>query len=179
MALNIIAVLWGIAESTLFFIVPDVFLSWIALENTKRACMSCLWALTGALLGGSLMYLWGINNPDQALSVLDYIPAISINMIQNVHSDLEKAGIRAVLTGPMYGIPYKIYAVQSANMRISYLLFILISVPARLVRFIIVTLIFGFISKNLPKSWTITAKKILHIIVWAVFYLIYFALKSD
>lgn len=177
MALNIIAALWGIAESTLFFIVPDVLLSWIALKNTKRACMSCFWALAGALAGGSLMYLWGIKNPGKALSVLDYIPAISLNMIQDVHSDLEKTGIWTMLTGPLYGIPYKIYAVQSANMGINYVIFILISVPARLVRFIIVTLIFGYVSQDLPKSWTITTKKILHIIVWSVFYLIYFALK--
>ena len=49
---EILAALWGFAESTLFFIVPDVLLTWLALSLPRRALRACYWALGGALAGG-------------------------------------------------------------------------------------------------------------------------------
>ena len=50
---NAIASLWGFAEATVFFIVPDVLLSWLALRSPKSGLIACLFALLGALIGGS------------------------------------------------------------------------------------------------------------------------------
>lgn len=43
---------WGLAEATFFFIVPDVFTTRLALQDFKRALISCIFTLAGALLGG-------------------------------------------------------------------------------------------------------------------------------
>ena len=50
---NALAAIWGAAEATLFFIVPDVFLSWLALSDRRQALIACLYALLGALVGGT------------------------------------------------------------------------------------------------------------------------------
>jgi hypothetical protein len=50
--------LWGFAEGTLFFIIPDVLLSWAALTGAR-----CGFRIPGAILAGSIvaglcMYAW-------------------------------------------------------------------------------------------------------------------------
>jgi hypothetical protein len=52
---NGIAALWGLAEATLFFIVPDVWLTLITVWSPRKALIACLFALLGALAGGALM----------------------------------------------------------------------------------------------------------------------------
>src|SRR5258706_1708194 len=52
---------WGLAESSFFFFVPDVGLTFLALRNYRAALRATLAALAGALIGGALMYAWGFN----------------------------------------------------------------------------------------------------------------------
>ncbi|HHT9111245.1 MAG TPA: hypothetical protein ACFYDZ_08835 [Candidatus Brocadiaceae bacterium] len=181
MVLNIIAALWGLSEATLFFVVSEILLSWIALESRKKAYIACVWSLAGALVGGSLMYLWGLLNPEQAIAALDYVPAISPQMIQTAQSDLKQKGIWSIVAGigSDWGVPYKIYAVQSANSGISYIAFILVSIPARFGKFILVSTFFGYLSNPVLKNWSIRKKRILHIAIWIAIYGMYFSLKSN
>jgi len=78
---NAIAALWGFAEATLFFIVPDVWLTVIAVWSPRKAAMACLFALLGALAGGALMYGWGYMAPGMALTTLERIPGIHPDML--------------------------------------------------------------------------------------------------
>ena len=57
--MNAIALIWGFAEATLFFIVPDVWLTLAGRDKLHRGLIVCLYSLAGALTGGTLMYLWG------------------------------------------------------------------------------------------------------------------------
>ena len=75
------AALWGFAEATLFFLVPDVLLSAIALRRGRLAGVACLVALLGALPGGALLYRWGEREPVAARRALDRLPAISTTTI--------------------------------------------------------------------------------------------------
>ena len=51
MGVNRIAVLWGFAEATLFFMTPIVWLSFAGRQELRRGLMACLFALAGAPLG--------------------------------------------------------------------------------------------------------------------------------
>src|SRR5688572_10094117 len=108
-----LALAWGFAEATLLFIVPDVLTTWIALRSGRRAWHACVWALAGALIGGSAMWLWGRHNAPAALHALDDIPAISPDMCDRVAQEIQQDGSVALLRGPIGGVPYKIYAVQA------------------------------------------------------------------
>jgi hypothetical protein len=68
MAVTLLAAAWGLAEATLFFLVPDILITWVALTSLRRALLSSLWVLAGALAGGCLMHLSGASRPDQALT---------------------------------------------------------------------------------------------------------------
>ncbi len=52
MGVKLTSLIWGFAEATFFFIVPDVLLTLIALKNWRLATRACLWSLGGALIGG-------------------------------------------------------------------------------------------------------------------------------
>ena len=41
----------GLAEATLFFIVPDVLLSYIGRDNLRKGLVACLYSLMGAMIG--------------------------------------------------------------------------------------------------------------------------------
>ena len=175
----LVAAMWGFSEATLFFIVPDVFLTVVALRDRRTALRGCGAAVAGALAGGLLLYLWGRADPSGATSALLAVPAIGQAMIQDVRSDLASRGLAALFLGPLKGTPYKIYAVASGDMGIGLPLFLLVSVPARGIRFLIVTLTVSWASGGPLASWPLGRKRVLAIALWTMFYAVYFALKRN
>jgi membrane protein YqaA with SNARE-associated domain len=176
MVTNFIAFVWGFAEATLFFIIPDVALSVIVLKGIDVGLEACFYALAGALTGGTIMFYWGRADIEKVTRILTTIPAIRSKDVEEVRSDLQKSGIIAILLGPFFGIPYKIYAVY-AHLITSIFYFLLISIPARVVRFVLATLATRYIiDKFLPNaSYLIQIQVIL--IFWVFVYSIYFIIK--
>src|SRR5437879_12786497 len=72
---------WGFAEATLFFIVPDVLLTFIALYSFRRSVKVLAFILLGALVGGTLMFYTGQRSPEQAKSVVLRFPFVSPPML--------------------------------------------------------------------------------------------------
>ena len=173
--LTFAAALWGFAEATLFFIVPDVLLTVVALENRRRAMRACGAAVAGALAGGLLMYLWGSLDEAGARTVLDAVPAIGPGMTEAVRSSLAHRGVLAVFLGPLTGTPYKIYAVLSGGMGIGLPVFLLVSVPARGVRFFTLTLLASWASRGPLGKCSVAQKRMLLLGFWLAFYIGYFA----
>jgi membrane protein YqaA with SNARE-associated domain len=108
-----IAFAWGFLEATVFFIVPDVLLTGIALGRVKSALSAALVATGGAMLGGIVMYQAGHRAPDAARTLLCAVPGIGSSLVADVRADLDAHGECALLLGLARGRPYKIYAVES------------------------------------------------------------------
>lgn len=142
-----IAFLWGFAEATAFFIVPDVYLGFVALFHWRRGISAAFAALFGAMLGGSIMYILGMNHPDGINRFLTYVPLIDSTLVSKVANQTRDSGLIAVLTGPFRGTPYKIYAAQAGEQSLPFLSFLLMTIPARMQRFLPLVLIFGGIGK--------------------------------
>jgi hypothetical protein len=74
----IAAALWGFAEATLFFLVPDVLLTGIAMRKGLRvALLASLAAAAAATAGGLIMYRWAAADAAGARQVIDLLPAVS------------------------------------------------------------------------------------------------------
>jgi membrane protein YqaA with SNARE-associated domain len=170
---NLIAMLWGLAEATLFFILPDVLLTWIALDDDRLAWKACLWALVGALIGGSVMYGWGAYDAGTALAVLDYVPAVSQTMSDAVGEQIRTQGIVALFLGPISGIPYKIYAVQAGATQQNLLVFLCVSALARLMRFMSLTGL-AILVRRLAWRLALSVCRVAHIVLWTIPYGWYF-----
>ncbi len=129
-----IGFLWGLAEATLFFIVPDVFLTLVALFSLRHSAKVLGCILLGAITGGSIMYFAAVAAPRRSRDMVVEVPFVSAAMLDKTQADLGKNGIWTMVKRPRAGVPYKVYAVQAPRYA-SWRGFMLVSILARLERF--------------------------------------------
>lgn len=170
----ILAFLWGLAEATFFFIIPDVIITLLAIHGFRAGLDASLIALAGALLGGSVMYFWSVNRDEQAYRFVLGVPAIGEKMMQNVRASLEQRGLVAMVLGPIRGIPYKAYAVIAPKVGIGFISFLLASIPARFIRFFLTSLLAWVLAEVLFPNLHMDVKYGVWVIVWIIVYAIYF-----
>jgi membrane protein YqaA with SNARE-associated domain len=174
MAALIAAALWGFAEATFFFLVPDVILTAIAILDWRLALAACLAGVAGALVGGALMFRQGQDRYERIQAFLLRMPGISTAMLQRVGDEVTRRQFIAVLTGPLSGTPYKAYAVEAGRQRLHFGGFLLITIPARLVRFVLVTAAAAWLAHaafpGMPSAW----KFAIWAAGWTAFYAWYF-----
>jgi membrane protein YqaA with SNARE-associated domain len=126
--------LWGFAEATLFFVVPDVLFTLVALYSPRRTVKLVGFILLGALAGGTLMFYLGAKSPERAEAAVLRVPFVSPAMLDKTNRGFERDGIWTLAKAPGNGIPYKVYCVQASRYA-NWLAFIALSVLARLERF--------------------------------------------
>ena len=172
----LIAFVWGLAEATIFFIVPDVYLGFVALFHWRQGLVAALAAVLGAMLGGVLMYWLSITNPSSVHELLLHVPLIKAAMLNTVSEQMRAEGLFALVSGPLQGIPYKIYAVQAAEQRLPLLLFLLATIPARLERILPVALLGALLGVVFHKFVQRHAALVLsmYVLLWLGIYLLYF-----
>jgi membrane protein YqaA with SNARE-associated domain len=174
-----IAALWGFAEATVFFIVPDVWISFIAMRRGWRAgALAAGIACFGALLGGLVMYLCGSRDAEMARYVLDMVPAISPAMVAAAGEDLQLHGLITMLTGAFTGVPFKIYAVEAGALKGGLPPFLIVALAARLTRFLLAALIAAAAAHGLRQFLRERTILILLGAFWLLFYAWYFAVTG-
>ncbi len=131
-----IGALWGLAEATVFFLIPDILITASALFAPKRSFAQMLAVLSGALLGGALLYTAADRYPNEAKNIVLNVPFIKLHLLDQADRELQEGGLLAMCVGSFTGIPYKTYAV-SAPRRASFKVFMAMSLPARLFRFLV------------------------------------------
>ena len=169
-----IAAGWGFAEATLFFLVPDIWLGIIGRNNLRRGLYCCCFALGGAIIGGVLMYFWGAYSMDSVVTVVNKVPAINEKLLENARLSLASEGWFALFLGPLQGVPYKALAAQAHAAGISPLLFFLVSIPARMIRFVLVTILVHYLSRAVVSTGVIKDSLPGICIGWVIFYYFYF-----
>ncbi len=171
---SVLSAVWGFAEGTIFFILPDVLLSYLALKKNEPIIRYAVFALIGALIGGSLLYWLGANFHSTWWHIIESVPAINQELMQKVATWMEADGIKAILLGPTQGLPYKTFAVQAYSSDISYWQFVVISIPARLLRFLAIAYLARLFVKTLAKKYSRESQMAIWGLVWVVSYLVYF-----
>lgn len=176
---NLIGFLWGFLEATIFFIVPDVYLTGVVLKaNNKKTFEVFLYCLFGAALGGALVYYFACIYSSQTLSWLGWIPGISGKLIQDVRLSIASQGLLTMFQGMFQGVPYKLFAAAWGEKGGNFLSFILLSVLARGSRFLVSMLATVFL-RDLGikifkiKNWNIW-QWVIYCIFWLVVYSVYF-----
>lgn len=178
MGVRALALAWGFAEATLFFVVPEVLITWVALDRLRRALSACLFALAGALVGGALMFTWGAIRHAQAVAVVDLVPAVSSDMLAAVAQTLEERGASAMIPGAFIGRPYKAYAVQAPGAGIGLAAFLLATVPARLLRFVLAALVTNGLAR-LAGAWPEGRRRALLVCFWVTLYALFWTLMPN
>jgi membrane protein DedA with SNARE-associated domain len=122
------------------------------------------------------MYLFGLHSPDDARAFLDYVPAINPNLIARVARQIDEHGLISVMIGPLKGIPYKIYAVEWGAQDRSLAAFLLISIPARYIRFFLASVVARLLARLIEPVTKRRANVELLVLatIWIAFYGFYF-----
>jgi membrane protein YqaA with SNARE-associated domain len=179
-ALNIAAFAWGFAEATLFFIVPDVLLSYIGLKRgAKAGAIASVAAAIGAGAGGVVMALWSLADPEAARAAVLAVPAISEAMAARAEAEMAENWFVATLLGPLSSTPFKVYAVLAPHAGASVPAFALAGIVARLPRFLVVAAGTALIARWLGR-W-LSERQLLWVLIgaWLLFYAVFFALMPN
>lgn len=170
-----IAFLWGLAEATFFFIVPDVFFAFSALMVPLYGLGLGVVSIAGTVVGGLILFQLAQANPALMEQFLIHIPGIPLTMVHSVHADLHMRGFQALLLAPLDGLPYKTFAVGAGIIHMDLVQFLLVTIPARLERVILVWLIAAGLGKicrtsikSHTKPWVIG-----YVVFWVLFYILY------
>lgn len=170
----IVALLWGLAESTYFFIVPDVFLSYLAILDWRRTWKHLLASVAGALLGGAFLFHWSTVSPNESHRAIARVPFVRQSMFTKVDDGFRAHGMWSILLGSVSGIPYKLYAVEAPKF-CRQVDFLIVTPPTRLVRFFLVWAIFAAAGSRLRRAFSCPRWKctMVHVVVWIVVYAVY------
>lgn len=172
----LIAFVWGFAEATAFFIVPDVYLGFAALFNWRRGLSAMIAAVIGAMVGGSVMYGLATRDLSAVNLFLTQVPLINAEMVADIANKMQAAGLVTMINGPLRGVPYKIYAVQAGGQSLPYLSFLFMTILARLERLLPVTLLAGgfgqWFKKSIEKHTALVVMS--YSLIWGIIYFLYY-----
>lgn len=160
----------------LFFVVPDVYLGFVALFRWRKGLLTTLSATAGAVMGGAIMYALAAANAPAINQLLVKIPLVSPGMINTVSEQMQASGLFSMVIGPLETIPYKIYAVQAGQQHLAFIPFLLLTIFARLERMLPVALVwaaFGAAFKKLLRRHTLLVISA-YSLVWVGVYLLYY-----
>ena len=163
----VIAFLWGMAEGTLFFMVPDVYLTLIALIHWRIGLSATFVTVAGAMVGGAIMYTLAVYDGALMAKVLTLIPLVSMEMLHTVATQMQTYGFGAMVRFPLQA-PYKVYAVEAGQQHLPFLTFLLITIPSRLGRILPVTFVgvlLGAVLKKFIQRHTEFVVGV-HVLVW-------------
>lgn len=166
--------LWGFAESTLFFVVPDVLISFTALGSWRRSVLQAGSAVAGALLGGAVLFAWATSTPEAARAAVRQVPFVREPMFAVASAGLAAGAFTALVRGSFSGIPYKVYAVEAPG-RVRAAVFFLASVPARALRFLVVASAIALVASLLLRFTSIGSRGLRVVLAagWSAFYAYY------
>lgn len=173
----IAAFIWGFSEATFFFIIPDVLLSYYALrnDNIKKIFLMNIICIAGAALGGTVVFIMSTLDHSAVIDFMLAVPAIHTYMFDHVQSEMSGNTFLALVTGPLFGVPYKLFA-GFAPVYTNIFIFILFSIPARFIRFIIVSLLAYFLSHKFFRGLSLKVKTLIWFVVWVIVYVVYFSI---
>ena len=135
------ATIWGFAEATFFFVVPDVLFTRTTLRSVKRGWLELAAAVIGATIAGAVMYLWASESPGQARSAVAAVPFVGEKIIAPAEQRWDDHGTPSLFSNPLSGVPYKVHAVL-APAHVSLPEFLLLSVPLRAERMLLSMIVF-------------------------------------
>jgi hypothetical protein len=130
--------LWGVAEASFFFVVPDVLITFVVMRfGLRHGLLLCVIAALFAAFTGYGLWLWGAHDPEAARHAMLMVPAIGPDLLARAQGEIAIGWPSHLVTGAMTGVPYKLYAVEAGARGIDPLFFIPMSFIARLSRFVL------------------------------------------
>jgi hypothetical protein len=175
-----LAAVWGFAEATLFFVVPDVLIAWLAVARGWRVAVLAAGAASlGAAAGGMLVHAAAVAAPEATRAAILAVPAISDAMVAAAEAKAADGWFAAALGASVTGVPYKIYAMLAPAAGWDALSLALATPVLRLPRFLAVALAFAAIGRAVRRNGALPRWAApVFTAGWVLFYAVYWTLTE-
>jgi hypothetical protein len=176
---SIVAVFWGVAEATLFFVVPDVLVGWLALRRPRRMLAAWLAATVGGIAGAALVHT-AVRNGWDPDPVFRALPGTQIGDIPRVRAAIADDPTRAFALGAISGVPLKIYVAEAARARLPLrrtLVLVAINRAPRIGVSGLAAAVVGTATRRIGPGSLVTGA--IYTLGWVVFYAWYWAVRND
>ena len=170
-----IAFTWAMMEASLFFVVPDVWLGFVALYAPRRMLATLAATVLGAVAGGAMLYLVTPLLGDTLSGWLVHLPGIGATDLVRARAELARQGIAAFLNGPLQGLPVKLYIHAGALDGLGLpgaLLGVALNRLERIGVFGLVMAFVGVIGRPVIVRWP-RAVLLVYVTAWVMFYAAY------
>ena len=111
---TIVAGAWGLAEGSVFFVVPDVPIGWTALRRPGSLVAAWLAATGGGVLGAALVH-WAVRHGWDPDPLFGRLPGSRPGDLERVRMAVASDVTRAFVMGSVSGIPLKVYVAEAAR----------------------------------------------------------------
>lgn len=177
---RLLGFVWGLFEASIFYLVPDILLTLLALRRPHLALRTVPWCLAGALAGGAGMFWWGGADTAGAEGWLVLVPGITKGLVSEVAAGLAPAPFWAMLKGAFSGVPFKIFAVElGAAGQMSLFTFLPLAALARLPRFLVAVAATHYVVRPALERFQPGLRPWLLVAAWTVFYILYLGHMGD
>jgi hypothetical protein len=171
---------WGLAEGVVFFIVPDVYISFAALFSLRAGAVAWLASIAGSLVAiCAIRLLTAVPGLDY-LTFLESVPGISGALIERAAAGLEAAGLSYSPFLVLGGVPLKLYGALAFSLGLSLGPVLLWTVFARVVRiaptFIVVAVVRLVLRRTIDAHAAAWCAAL--VLFWIAFYVLYFERMS-
>ena len=167
---------WGLAEGILFFIVPDVYITFATLYSIRAGLVAWLFSIVGSLVAVCLIYVLVTVFGSGYITFLKWIPGIGQPLLEQTAVKIAADGLPYTPALVLGGVPLKVYAAMASTLGTSLGALLVWTVFARVVRiapvFMLVALMRGVARRSVdahPAAWLGA-----HIVSWIAFYVFYF-----
>jgi hypothetical protein len=167
--------LWGFAEGLFFFIVPDVFVTFVSLCSIRAGATAWIASIAGSLVAVTLIHLLTAAGVVY-VGFLAIVPGISWTMLERTRMLIGATGLPYTPLLIAGGVPLKVYAGLASSLGVSLGALLIWTVFARIVRiapvFALAALARGLFARHIDLHavrWVVVLGA-----GWVAFYAFYF-----
>ena len=176
-----VAAVWGAAEASFFFIVPDAWIGLVALLAPRRAPAAVAAAVAGAIAGALALFLAGARSGDTVDRAFLRLPGIRVRDVQEVRHAVSSRGYRAFLDAPLRALPVKLYVREAQRAGRPLAPVLAATALNRLARLVPVTAAFALIGRRQRRLVAQRRRAVLAVYAagWTLFYALYWRRRRD
>lgn len=170
-----VGALWGAAEATVFFVVPDVWISFMALRSFSTGFRAALGTLIGAVAAGTGLAVFATQAPETAFALVGAVPGVTSEVFARASVLADQPQPVGMVMGSISGLPYRVFAVLLGP-EMSIWAFVGTSVLARAPRFFATLLLTWLVARFLLAKASSRTVHGLLVAIWCAIYVVFFAL---
>lgn len=137
---NWLVFFWALGEAVVWFIIPEFLLFLLFFMRIKRKRQLLVYDIAGTAVGTVIGLL--VHMSDKTLLS---VPYIFPGMIAQVREWYDTMGIWALINQPFSGVPYKVFIAEVHDFAIPIILFIVLAVIIRLLRYLFIYMVLQLI----------------------------------